>query len=92
MAESNAIHVRCPGNLGLLGVILAPLFSDKLIAKYAGQWNAHKGERKILRLQRAILKSPWWKGPVTVYGEWENQPAHIIPFFTSMMSADQIDK
>src|ERR1700686_2013386 len=39
MRKANAIHVRCPGNLGLLGTLLAPLFSSRLIAKYAGQWN-----------------------------------------------------
>src|SRR4051794_1463353 len=27
MRSADAIHVRCPGNLGLLGVLLAPLFS-----------------------------------------------------------------
>lgn len=92
MKESDAVHVRCPGSLGLMGVILAPLFADKMIAKYAGQWNAHEGERKIVKLQRTILKSSWWKGPVTVYGKWQNQPPHIIPFFTSMMSKEQIDE
>src|SRR5262249_22852983 len=38
MWKADAIHVRCPGNLGLVGAILAPLFSRRLIAKYAGQW------------------------------------------------------
>src|SRR5690242_7585092 len=39
MRKADAIHVRCPGNLGLLGALLAPLFSRRLIAKYAGQWD-----------------------------------------------------
>ena len=33
MRAADAIHVRCPGNLGLLGVLLAPLFSHRLVAK-----------------------------------------------------------
>jgi len=92
MRSADAIHVRCPGNLGLLGVILAPLFSRYLVAKYAGQWNSHPGERRPLRLQRAILRSRWWRGVTTVYGEWPNQPDHVIPFFTSMMTSDMVKR
>jgi glycosyltransferase involved in cell wall biosynthesis len=92
MKSADAIHVRCPGNLGLLGVILAPLFSDKLIAKYAGQWPDYDGEPWTYRLQKKILKSRWWKGPVTVYGEWPDQPEQIKPFFTSMMTREQVQQ
>jgi glycosyltransferase involved in cell wall biosynthesis len=85
MAQADAIHVRCPGNLGLLGAILAPLFSKKIIAKYAGQWTGYPGEPWTFRLQRALLRSRWWRGPVTVYGEWPDQPPHAVPFFTSIL-------
>lgn len=91
MRRVDAIHVRCPGNLGLLGVILAPLFSRRLVAKYAGQWNSFPGEPRSWRLQKAILRSRWWRGPVTVYGEWPNQPSHVVPFFTSILTADQVN-
>lgn len=91
MKGADAIHVRCPGNLGLLGAILAPFYSKCLIAKYAGQWNGYPGEPWSYRLQRAILKSSWWKGPVTVYGKWPNQPSHIVPFFTSVLNESQMD-
>lgn len=90
MRHADAIHVRCPGNLGLIGAALAPLFSRNLVAKYAGQWNVHEAERLPTLLQRRLLTSRWWKGPVTVYGEWPDQPDHIIPFFTSMMRAEQV--
>lgn len=90
MLQADAIHVRCPGNLGLLGVVLAPMFSRYLIAKYAGQWNGYAGEPATVRLQRFLLRSRWWRGPVTVYGSWPNQPPHIVPFFTSMMTAAQV--
>jgi glycosyltransferase involved in cell wall biosynthesis len=87
----DAIHVRCPGNLGLLAVILAPLFSRHLVAKYAGQWNGYKGEPVSVWLQRYLLRSWWWSGGVvTVYGEWPGQPKQVIPFFTSMMTANQV--
>lgn len=92
MRKADAIHVRCPGNLGLIGAALAPLFSNNLVAKYAGQWNVHEAERLPTLLQRRLLTSRWWRGPVTVYGEWPDQPEHIIPFFTSMMRASQVER
>ena len=90
MKGADAIHVRCPGNLGLLGVIFAPLFSKKLIAKYAGQWSDFPEEPWSYRLQKKILRSRWWNSPVTVYGEWPGEPSHVVPFFTSMMTRQQV--
>ncbi len=92
MAQGDAIHVRCPGNLGLLGVLLAPLFQKPLIAKYAAQWNRSAGEPNSTRFQKWLLRSRWWRGPVTVYGKWPDQPAHVIPFFTSLLAAPQMDR
>lgn len=92
MRKADAIHVRCPGNLGLLGVFLAPLFSNFRIAKYASQWNHFPCEPWTWRFQRFLLRSPWWRAPVTVYGQWPNQPAHIVPFFTSIMTDAQMDR
>jgi len=92
MSKADAIQVRCPGNLGLLGALLAPLFSPYRIAKYAGQWNGYEGEANSYRWQRDILQSKWWNAPVLVYGEWPNQPTHIKPFFTSIMNHEQIER
>jgi hypothetical protein len=92
LRRADAVHVRCPGNLGLLGIVMAPLFSRRLIAKYAGQWNGFPGEARTVRLQRAILRSGWWKGPVTVYGSWPDQPPWIVPFFTSVLDREQIER
>lgn len=91
MAGADAIHVRCPGNLGLLGALLAPLFSRRIVAKYAGQWQGGDCIPFTFRLQRRILASRWWRrGIVTVYGRWDRQPDHVVPFFTSMMTARQV--
>lgn len=92
LSRADAIHVRCPGNLGLLGALLAPLFSRRLIAKYAGQWSPYEGEALTVRLQRAILRSRWFAGPVTVYGHWPSQPEHIIPFFTSVLNDEHLER
>jgi glycosyltransferase involved in cell wall biosynthesis len=88
--QGDALQVRCPGNLGLLGSLLGPLFSKHRVAKYAGQWSSGPNEAWTNRLQRAILRSRWWGSPVTVYGRWPNQPDHIIPFFNSAMTDAQV--
>ena len=92
MRRADAIHVRCPGNLGGVAAVVAPLFSKRLVAKYAGQWNDHPGENPASRWQRRVLSSRWWRGPVTVYGDWPNQPPHVVSFFTSMMTGAQVDR
>jgi glycosyltransferase involved in cell wall biosynthesis len=89
---ADATHVRCPGNVGLLGVLLTPLLSRRMVAKYAGQWNGFPGEKWTVRLQRRLLGSRWWRGPVTVYGDWPDQRAHVVPFFTSVLTEDQIEQ
>ena len=90
LLTADAVHVRCPGNLGLLGAVLAPVCSRNLVAKYAGQWTGFPGEVWTVRLQRRILGSRWWRGPVTVYGDWPAQPPKVRPFFTSVLSEAQI--
>jgi glycosyltransferase involved in cell wall biosynthesis len=92
MWRADAIHVRCPGNLGLLGAVLAPLFSKRLVAKYAAQWSTSTGEVWSSRWQKAVLRSRWWRGPVTVYGEWPDQPPQVIPFFTSLLTTDHMER
>jgi glycosyltransferase involved in cell wall biosynthesis len=93
MRRADAIHVRCPGNLGLLGALLAPFHSRFLVAKYAAQWaGGGMGDGLSTRFQRALLRSRWWRGPVTVYGRWPDQPAHVVPFFTSLLSSEQMER
>jgi glycosyltransferase involved in cell wall biosynthesis len=43
-------------------------------------------------LQRLILRSRWWRGPVTVYGRSTDQPRHVIEFFSTMFTADQLSR
>jgi len=92
MRKADAIHVRCPGNLGLLGALLAPLFSRRLVAKFAGDWNGSAHEEWTVQLQRVILGSGWWRGPVTVYGRKPEQRPHIVDFFSSMLTAKQLSR
>ncbi len=92
LRRADAIHVRCPGNLGLPAAIMAPFYSRRIVAKYAGQWSERRGEPVSYRVQRAILKSALWRhGVVTVYGDWPGQPSQVVPFFTSMMTREQVE-
>jgi glycosyltransferase involved in cell wall biosynthesis len=90
LRQADAVHVRAPGNIALIGLVLAPLFSRRLVAKYAGQWVGYPEEPSTVRLQRALLSSSWWRGPVTVYGDWPDQPDKVIPFFTSVLDHRQV--
>jgi glycosyltransferase involved in cell wall biosynthesis len=90
MAQADAVHVRCPGNLGAIGACLAPMFSRYRIAKYAGQWPDYPGETAAARFQKRTLRSRWWGAPVTVYGAWRGESSHVVPFFTSMLTAEQM--
>lgn len=85
-------QVRCPGNVGLLGVLLAPLLCRRMIAKYAGQWSAYPDEPWSFRLQRRLLASRWWRGPVLVYGEGRGAPPQVVPFFNSALTRQQMDR
>ena len=86
------IHVRCPGNLGLLGAIMAPLHSRRIVAKFAGQWNGYPGEPWTVWLQRRVLGGVWWRGPVLVYGSWPGQRPNVIPFFTSALTDAEVSR
>lgn len=90
--RADATQVRCPGNLGMLGVLITPLLTRYRVAKYAGQWNGYLGEAWTYKLQRWLLGSRWWNAPVMVYGQWPDQANHIIPFFTSILETHQIEK
>lgn len=92
LRQADAIHARVPCDLGCLGLIFGPLFSRRMVAKYATQWLPFEGEPLSWRLQRGLIKSWWWRGPVTVYGDWPGQPPKVIPFFTSVLSEAQLSR
>jgi glycosyltransferase involved in cell wall biosynthesis len=84
---ADAVQVRCPGNLGLIGAVVAPLRSGRVLAKYAGQWHGYAGEPAAWRLQRAILRSRWFRGPVLAYGPSSGDRPHVVPAFSTAVDA-----
>jgi len=89
MKESDHIHLRCPGNIGLLGCFVQIFFPNTpKTAKYAGNWDPKSKQPWSYRLQKWILSNTFLtrKMQVLVYGEWPNQSENIKPFFTASYS------
>lgn len=95
MKQSDHIHLRCPGNMGLLGCLIQILFPKKpKTAKYAGNWDLKAKQPLSYRLQKWILRNTFLTKnmQVLVYGEWENSTQNIKPFFTaSYFEKDKIE-
>ena len=86
MKSADHIHLRCPGNIGLLGCLVQIFFPNKpKTAKYAGNWDPKAQQPWSYKLQKWILSNTFLTKnmKVLVYGEWENQTKNIKPFFTA---------
>lgn len=80
------IHLRCPGNVGLIACFVQILFPWKTkTAKYAGNWDPNSKQPFSYRLQKSILSNTFLtkKMNVLVYGDWKNQTKNIKSFFTA---------
>ena len=80
------IHLRCPGNIGLLGCFVQMLFPSKpKTAKYAGNWDPKAKQPWSYCLQKWILSNSFLTRnmQVLVYGEWPDQTENIKSFFTA---------
>ncbi len=89
------LHLRCPGNMGLLASILQIFFPNKIkTAKYAGNWDPNSKQPLSYKWQQKILNNAFLTRnmKVLVYGEWKGMSKNIKPFFTASYSeVDKID-
>lgn len=93
MAQANHIHLRCPGNQGLIGSFVQTLFPSKAkTAKYAGNWDFESQQPWSYRWQQKILRntSLTKNMQVLVYGEWPDKNKNIKPFFTATYHESEI--
>ena len=94
MRQADHVHVRCPGNIGLLGCIVQILFPGKRkTAKYAGNWDWNSVQPWSYRLQQILLRHTRLTQNMTalVYGHWPDQTRNLRSFFTaSYRDADRI--
>jgi len=89
MQTADHIHLRCPGNIGLLGSLVQILFPyTKKTAKYAGNWDPNSKQPLSYKLQRWILSNTFLTKnmQVLVYGDWKNCSNNVKPFFTATYS------
>lgn len=92
MKQSDHIHLRCPGNVGLIGCLVQVLFPNKIkTAKYAGNWDPKSKQPWSYRFQKWILSNAFLTRnmKVLVYGEWPNQSKNIKSFFTATYSESE---
>lgn len=86
MRKADHIHLRCPGNMGLLGCFAQIFFPSKpKTAKYAGNWDWNSKQPWSYRLQQHILRNTFLTRnmKVLVYGDFEPGNRNIKPFFTA---------
>ncbi|WP_428231288.1 glycosyltransferase [Flavobacterium sp.] len=89
MKSADHIHLRCPGNMGLIGCLVQILFPKKeKTAKYAGNWDPESKQPYTYKIQKWILSNTFLtcNMKVLVYGDWNNQSKNIKPFFTATYS------
>ena len=95
MFWADHIHLRCPGNIGLLGCFVQIFFPKKTkTAKYAGNWDPASKQPLSYRIQKWILSNTTLTKnmQVLVYGDWDNQTKNIKPFFTATYRSSEIEK
>lgn len=95
MYKANHIHLRCPGNVGLLACFVQILFPfKKKTAKYAGNWDPNAKQPWSYRLQKWLLSNTFLTKnmQVLVYGEWPNQTRNIKSFFTASYSVNDFEE
>lgn len=84
--SADVVHLRTPCNIALVA-----LFSTRGVARrhamYAGAWRGYRGEPAFFGLQRRLLRSPSFGGPVSMYGPADPQRPHLYPFFSPSFSA-----
>ncbi len=95
MKNADHIHLRCPGNMGLLGCLVQIFFpKTPKTAKYAGNWDPNAKQPQTYKVQKWILNNTFLTKnmQVMVYGEWEGSSKNIKPFFTATYSETEIVK
>jgi glycosyltransferase involved in cell wall biosynthesis len=92
MAKADHIHLRCPGNMGLIGALAQLIFPrKKKTAKYAGNWDPESPQPLTYRWQRKILSSQFLTKniQVLIYGKWGVPNKNLLDFFTASYSEQE---
>jgi len=93
ISKADHIHLRCPGNIGLIGCIAQIFFKRKIkTTKYAGNWDPNAQQPLSYRIQKWLLSNTFLTRnmQVLVYGNWGGQTKNIKPFFTATYPKSRI--
>lgn len=93
MRMADHIHLRCPGNMGLLGCLVQTLFRSKpKSAKYAGNWDWDSRQPLTYRWQQHLLQNRLVTRNMTamVYGQWPGMTENTKSVFTATYSQAEI--
>lgn len=95
MRRADHLHLRCPGNVGLLACTAQVFFPSKpKSAKYAGNWDPQAKQPWTYRFQKWLLSNTFLTKnmQVLVYGDWPGQSKNVVPFFTASFSEAEKDE
>lgn len=84
--SADAVHIRCPSNIGLIALVSTIGTGVHRHALYAGVWRSYRGQPLSYRIQRRLLMSRWFGGPVSIYGDRDAVRPHLAPFFSPSFS------
>ncbi|MEZ5321585.1 MAG: glycosyltransferase [Microthrixaceae bacterium] len=84
--EVDAVHLRCPCNIGLVAILATRGVVRYRYAMFAGVWRHYPGEPWSFGLQRRLLASPRFGGPVSVYASRDASRPHLEPSFSPSFS------
>ncbi len=94
MLKADHLHIRCPGNIGLLSCLLQVLFPGKpKTFKYAGNWDPYSSQPWTYRFQKYLVSNTILtkNAKVLVYGEWNcKRNSNIHSFFTASYHSHEI--
>lgn len=88
----DAVHLRCPCNIGLVAIFSTWGAGCLRYAMYAGVWHAYDGEPRFFGLQRKLLATRFFGGPVSVYSGRDPARPHLEPFFSPSYSTADMDR
>jgi glycosyltransferase involved in cell wall biosynthesis len=77
----DAVHIRCPNNISIVGLLALERSTCLRQAVYTGTWMGYPTEPRTYRWQREYLRDRF-SGPVAVYGAWPDQPPHVVASFS----------
>ncbi len=86
----DAMHIRCPGNMGFLGLLAARFTKKPRVGKYAGEWSAGASRYWSVRVQRNLIARASFGGPVLINSlEEKLESPHLVPVFNTTLTEQQ---